>query len=122
MRIWFPNLPSNGISIEDRSQKAIGVSRSATNLVGSNLAYLRRYLDDPESVPVAGTPYVFDAGDENSNSLYLRRYLDDLVNFAIAGNGFAVELDLVAGVYVCPAGTEREGSVPLNGSCGAFVG
>jgi hypothetical protein len=76
VRIWFPNAPSSGVDVLDRSQKAIGVSRSVfVNTVSLN--YFRRYLGDVESVASMGPAITPDVVSENDDTSYFRRYLDD---------------------------------------------
>lgn len=76
-RIWFPNAPSNGVDELDRSQRALGIPFAVQSPVFDN--YIRRYLDDPEVIPLVGTPVTEDVGIETADSTYLRRYLCDPV-------------------------------------------
>lgn len=76
-RINFPNAPSNGIDELDRSQRALGIPFATQSPNFDN--YIRRYLDDPELVPLVGTPVVEDSVSETSDTTYLRRYLCDPV-------------------------------------------
>ena len=83
LRVWFPNIPSSGFSIEDRSQRGIGISKSLLSIItfggADDITYLRRYLDDPEFIVSTGLFLGFSSGTETDETTYMRRYLDDPV-------------------------------------------
>lgn len=76
-RIWFPNEPTGSIDVLQRSQIGIGYPFPFVPPVDLTIVYMRRYLNDPETVVVTGPAVSLPAGTETSLTSYMRRYLND---------------------------------------------
>lgn len=77
-RIWFFNAPSGLVNELQRSQIAIGYPFSISFVLIEFLSYLRRYLNDSDTLDTLTVPtFIRSLAPASTFLTYLRSYLGD---------------------------------------------